>query len=560
MNVARRVVLATTTTLLLAAPAAHAAAGDLDPSFGGDGVVQVQPGSRESELNALALSGDRVLAVGTEYSDSDCSDETLVRWLADGTPDPAYGTGGVAVTPTIQCRQDFPHFVRPLALDVAPDGSAITGGDAAGQGIGDGEMVTAHTAKGALDSAFGRGAGFVRHDDYFHGNVNALVRLPDGRIAAAGLHYGIRNAWGLSRYEADGDRDASFGGGDGFVLHQPFGGQGSIQGAVPDGADGALVVAGDSWGRTTPAAPTIGRFLADGSLDPSFGDAGLNRVSLDGGLMDIAETADGGFVAVGNHWDGSRYGWLLLKFDAAGDLDETFGAMGRVDGPAGTAWAVATDAQERIVVAGRTPGAGFTVARFLANGAADDGFGVGGTAQLPIETDDLGGGATDVVVQPDGRPVVGGSALLDGANAFTAARVLADGGAPTGGPVDEGTDSSAGEIGTGPGPAPVVGAPIANRQGATGRVTIRILSRRVTRRGVLVRVTWPRGTEGTAKARLWTRNKGILLGQRTVAVLRGTTSRRFRVPLNRRARRLLRNGTVLKVRATVRVTGLPAKR
>ena len=99
-----------------------------------------------------------------------------------------------------------------------------------------------------------------------------------------------------------------------------------------------------------------------------------------------------------------------------------------------------------------------------------------------------------------------------------------------------------------------------NLQAADGGVTIRIVSRRVTKRGVLVRVTWPRGTEGSARARLWTRDKSVLLGQRTVAVLSGTTSRRFRIPLNRRAKRMLRGGRVLKVRATVSVTGLPERR
>jgi hypothetical protein len=111
------------------------------------------------------------------------------------------------------------------------------------------------------------------------------------------------------------------------------------------------------------------------------------------------------------------------------------------------------------------------------------------------------------------------------------------------------------------GAGPATASSLSSRQSRSrGRVTIRILSRRVTRRGVLVRVTWPRGTEGTARARLWTPNKGVLLGQRTVVVLRGTIGRRFRIPLNRRAKRMLRGGRILTVRATARVTGVPARR
>ena len=557
MTVAHRAAVAAVLSVLLTAPAAFAAPGDLDPTFGGDGVVQAQAGSRSSELNALALSGDRVLAAGTEFAESECHDAALVRWLADGTPDPSFGVAGVAVTPTFSCNRDFGHVVRPLALLAGADGSAITGGDAGGQAIGnDGEIVTAHTPSGALDPAFGGGDGFVHDGDYFHGHINDLVRLPDGRIGAVGLDYGIRNGWGLSRYEPDGDADASFGGGDGYVVHRPFGNQ-SLQAALADGDDGSLLVAGSAWDRVLPSNPTVARTTADGSLDGSFGAAGVVRVPIEGELTDMARTPDGGFVTSGR----GPGGFLLLKFDAAGALDETFGAMGRVDGPAdGTAWAVGVDAAERIVVAGGTADGRFTVARYLANGAPDDTFGAGGVRTLPLETEPFGIGANSLAVQPDGRIVVGGTALLDGRPAFTVVRLLAEGGElpATGG--DEGTASSDGQVGTAPGSGPIGAGPVPNRQATGGRVTIRILSRRVTRRGVLVRVTWPRGTAGSATARLRTRSTGLLLGRRTVTVLKGTTGRRFRIPLNRRAKRMLRGGRVLKVRASVRVVGLPARR
>ncbi|HEX8205178.1 MAG TPA: hypothetical protein VF587_03865 [Solirubrobacteraceae bacterium] len=564
MIVARRAAVAAALALLLAVPAASAAPGDLDPSFGGDGVVQARPaGSSEAALYALALSGGRVVAVGTEFSDDGCNDPMLGRWLADGTPDPAFGTGGVAVTPVFACDQFASHVARPLDVVVAPDGSAITGGDTGGQSAGnDGEIVTSHTAAGALDTSFGGGDGFVHYGDYFHGNVNAVVRLAGGGIAAAGGSYGLRNSWALSRYEADGDRDASFGGGDGYVQYAPDGDQGVLQAAVADGADGALVVVGNLYGPSYPGTPAIARVLADGSLDPAFGVGGITRVPIAADLEDVAATSDGGFMTAG--WtDGSPSSWLLLKFDAEGRLDETFGAMGRVDGPPGNAVALAIDAEDRIVAAGRTPGSPMAAARFLSNGAPDETFGAGGLAELPIDApSSFGRGAEDVAVQPDGRVVLGGTGLLGGQPAFTVARLRADGadeGGSARGGQGEGDGSSDGEIGTGDGTGPVDAGPIANRQGSGGSVTIRILNSRVTKRGVLVRITYPRGTEGTARARLWTRNKGVLLGQRTVVVLKGTTSRRFRVPLNRRAKRMLRSGKRLKVRATVRVTGLPAR-
>jgi hypothetical protein len=95
------------------------------------------------------------------------------------------------------------------------------------------------------------------------------------------------------------------------------------------------------------------------------------------------------------------------------------------------------------------------------------------------------------------------------------------------------------------------------RQSATPETRpapIRILGTLATKRGVLVRVTIPRGTpDGTLRARLWTRNMGVLLGQRRVLVLNGTRSRRFHIPLNRYAKRLLGRVHRLRVKGTARV-------
>jgi uncharacterized delta-60 repeat protein len=98
---------------------------------------------------------------------------------------------------------------------------------------------------------------------------------------------------------------------------------------------------------------------------------------------------------------------------AAGNLDQTFGIGGKVttdffEGDDDLE-AIAIQADGKIVVCGdvdRKPdGFGLIVARYKANGMLDTGFGNGGK----VFPDFLGGFATSVAIQPNGKIVVAGS-------------------------------------------------------------------------------------------------------------------------------------------------------
>src|SRR4051794_4940841 len=67
-------------------------AGDLDPSFGGDGTVTMDvPGSQSDLAVAVAVQSDGkvvVAAVSAEHP-------AVLRYLPDGSLDTSFGTGGV---------------------------------------------------------------------------------------------------------------------------------------------------------------------------------------------------------------------------------------------------------------------------------------------------------------------------------------------------------------------------------------------------------------------------------------------------------------------------------
>ena len=226
--------------------------------------------------------------------------------------------------------------------------------------------------------------------------------------------------------------DATFGS-DGRVS-TPVGGLGHGE-AVVIQPSGALVTAG--W-RTTAAGVdfALTRHDATGRLDPGFGTGGIATTDLGGDddeAYDAALLPDGGIVAVGRT---DAAGFTALDFGVAryrpdGTPNTGFGANGIVKtdvlGGGDQANAVAVQPDGKIVVAGFAARNGidsdFALVRYNADGTRDQGFGSGGivTTDLGTQSDD----ARALVIQPDGRIVVAGSAGEDVALArYTAAGSL----------------------------------------------------------------------------------------------------------------------------------------
>ncbi|WP_245619456.1 NPCBM/NEW2 domain-containing protein, partial [Deinococcus marmoris] len=141
-----------------------------------------------------------------------------------------------------------------------------------------------------------------------------------------------------------------------------------------------------------------------GTLDPGFGSGG--RVGV-GGVDVVAE--DGGGVAV------LDANFKITRLSASGAVLAQSAAMS--DGEAN---AIARQADGKLVVAGQMDGE-MVAARYLSNLTLDPSFGAGGVVKLKLSDvsdsrgnrmDALSSAARDVVVQPDGKVVLGGYAHL----------------------------------------------------------------------------------------------------------------------------------------------------
>lgn len=268
----------------------------------------------------------------------------------------------------------------------------------------------AFAAPGDLDPTFGSG-GLAEAAVTSYSLGQAVALQPDGKIVVAGSTI---DGIAVARFEADGALDTSFGASG----HAP-----SVQGAAHAVAvqpDGKIVAAGS----TSDGAVEVVRYNADGTLDTSFGVGGFEQGPL-GEAQGIAIQPDGRIVLAGSSPDPDeqfRDNVLILRFDASGTPDATFGLGGVVHTSVGQwsdAWDLALQPDGKIVVSGRGGEFANTMAllRYLPDGELDPGFGSAGIVTAPLDW------AAAVAIQPDGRIVTAGN--LD--TELGVARFLPDG-------------------------------------------------------------------------------------------------------------------------------------
>jgi uncharacterized delta-60 repeat protein len=213
--------------------------GSRDVSFGNNGVVVTDFAGAGDEIAALALQPDgRIIAAGTARLGEN-AEFGLARYLAGGTPDDSFGTGG-RLTTGFGTVDD-----NAYALTLQPNGSMIAAGLAATVAGTDYDPVLArYTAAGGLDPAFGVGGQALTPLGNGFDAIHALALQPDGRIIAAGYtHPGANNhQFALLRYLPSGMLDAGFGTNGATITD--FAGGSDVGYGTALQADGRIVVVG----------------------------------------------------------------------------------------------------------------------------------------------------------------------------------------------------------------------------------------------------------------------------------------------------------------------------
>jgi uncharacterized delta-60 repeat protein len=287
--------------------------GSLDPAFGYGGVT-FAPASMD-ELDAIALYPDgRVIVAGSSNSGA----AVLTRLAADGSVDTSFGNGGTTRS------QVGTNHAKVLALDPLADGSVVVAGGAPATNGNATMMALRYRADGSLDSAFGR-AGVTllpvpEQPPDISAEVLAAAFDAQGRIVLSGVEplptpegQNLREGSFVTRLRADGSLDTSFGKA-GVVV----GTDNTIASSLAIRPDDSIAFAGE----TSSGEVTVTRLGADGS---SGGTVSLG--AFPGGVDQprLAAVPDGSVgVFVGTGVENTVAVGELLRLRADGTRDPSF--------------------------------------------------------------------------------------------------------------------------------------------------------------------------------------------------------------------------------------------
>lgn len=373
--------------------------GQIDPSFQ---TATIAGGSQPDVYTLTAQPDGRILAGGNFETVNGTPSKGLVRLNGDGTVDDTFTvgagvTGGQSVVGGV------------YAITLQQDGRILIGGDfTAVDGVARrhiARLEAGSSTSGTVDPGFGVTAGP-------NGTVDAIALQPDGRILIGGDFTtvdGIPRSR-VARLTATGALDASF---------NPGRGANGVVGAIVLDGYRPLIV-GDFTSVGGVKRARVARLNPNGSVDrmfvPNSVDALVYAVALQTVGKRPVPVIGGIFSRVGG---ANRR--QIARLTTLGRLDTSF--RGGLTPMYGHVLKIAPLADGRLLIAGV-----FTqvdgvirnrIARLNANGALDTTFDPGIGSDAVID---------DLVVQPDGRIVIGGDfTTFNGVPRTRLARLMPDG-------------------------------------------------------------------------------------------------------------------------------------
>jgi uncharacterized delta-60 repeat protein len=383
-----------------------AAPGDLDPSFGSGGKVTTPVGTGRDLAQAVALQPDGKMVVAG-YAQNDFA---VVRYNPNGSLDTGFGTSGTGkvLTPIGSGTQD-----EAYAVAVQADGKIVVAGFTVSGGTDDFAVVR-YQLNGTLDTSFGTGGKVITPVGSGDDLASAVIIQPDGKIIVAGSSGNTDFA--LVRYNADGSLDTAFGtGGKTIFTVSSVSGQARAAALQTDGKILVGGLSGVDVGQSTLSKFTLVRFNTNGSVDTAFGTSGKVVTSISqnrfGSIFGLAIQPDGKVLVSGSDNGNSDGNTAVVRYLSNGSLDTGFGTGGIVTTRVGTVSSlgetVLLQSNGKIVVVGDSYSGSnidFGVVRLNADGSIDNSFGTSGKVITAIGSRD--DSVRDAVIQADGKIVV----------------------------------------------------------------------------------------------------------------------------------------------------------
>lgn len=394
-----------------------AQSGSIDSSFGNLGKVITDIEGEREEAHSVAIQRDgKVVVAGYVFVEGAFYRFALVRYNINGSIDSTFGNHGTVIT-SIGGSIDYAYSVV-----IQNDGKIVVAGTAF---INPNYVfaLVRFNVDGSLDHTFGD-QGIVTTDvGGKHDGARVLVIQTDGKIVAGGCSVTDHSYdFALVRYNVDGSVDNSFG--KQGIVTEDFLADNDFIYSLAIQSDGKIVVVGDCR-KANIKYFAIARYNINGSIDSTFGNSG-KLTSIDncssGTAYSVVLQSDGKIVVAGScidttrnqYWGYHNYDFTLVRFNANGSLDSTFGSQGKVtaafDSSSSAAKSVLLQSDGRLVVIGSYDtgyGSGFCLARYNSNGSLDSTYGT--QRKLTREIGNRYDNVNDATLQSDGKIVLVGS-------------------------------------------------------------------------------------------------------------------------------------------------------
>lgn len=375
-----------------------------DASFGGGGTVDVALFGETDIVGVFsgqryrtrALADDSVILIHPRGS---------IKVLSDGTPDPSYGDDGVAF------HGIAIQFGRAIVRD---DGSHIIAGSP--NTFSGSYRFIAVDANGNLDASFGNGG--VANDTVDQVFFTDVIEAADGGFIVLGNTSAslppAEQGMVITKYNASGQRDTSFGTGGQLIIQQPSDENYSGRTLLAD-PSGNLVITGTSDdGSTSGSRIIFASFTPTGQINSSFGNNGIiNTATRVESVVSSVQIDDGGYIV------SSLFGDIttIHRFNSIGFEDRTFGFNGSLSLNDPTI--NATDFRGEINVDGdggilipSNGRASFDVLRLTPDGKIDPLFGDFGVASIPLAAEVSTKTLAEISFDSQGRIVSGAGVTL----------------------------------------------------------------------------------------------------------------------------------------------------
>jgi uncharacterized delta-60 repeat protein len=425
--------------------------GSLDPTFGDAGFVQMSVAGRSSDAFAVAVqpSDRKIVVAGITEPPSPPSTPslpeqwTVVRYNPDGSLDSAFGSGGVAITLNLTQYSNSGRGDRASAVIIQPDGKILVGGESgAGTGVGGSGVVVRYNPDGTLDTTFGSGG-----VQTLSGTLAAVTSLAmDGSeivVGGTAPSDGVTTGFVVDLLKSDGRYDSAFGtGGMATYNISTNSSDGTNAVAVGNGliyAAGTTAAAGASTNSFAVVAfDSTGNFVAKAT--PQFENGSLASVASVLTIQpNTGKLVVGGFDEPPATGSSPKATAVLVGLNADLTTNASFGAGGVAHIGGGNIAALVSQANGKLVVPdGTSP---FSVVRYNADGSIDDTFGTAGVSTHPAGLL-IASSIYALAVQPDQNIVAAGVTAGTGGNLLGFGLARYDGASTTATPPPNGNPNS----------------------------------------------------------------------------------------------------------------------